>query len=85
MRYNVVRISVVRRKLTKIGNSWGIILSREVLDLLGIGEGTEVEVEVVGNTLVVSAPDANREDLEAGLAYLGSKRERAGVYRRLAK
>lgn len=75
----------MRRKLTKIGNSWGLILSREVLDLLGVGEGPEVDVELVGNTLVVSAPEADREDLEAGLAYLASKRERADVYRRLAE
>lgn len=75
----------MRRKLTKIGNSWGLILSREVLEMLGIDDATEVEVELVGNTLVVSAPEANREDLEAGLAYLGSKRERADLYKRLAK
>jgi antitoxin component of MazEF toxin-antitoxin module len=75
----------MRKKLTRIGNSWGLILSREVLELLGVDEGTEVDVELVGNTLVVSAPEANREDLEAGLAYLGSKRERAELYRRLAE
>jgi antitoxin component of MazEF toxin-antitoxin module len=75
----------MRRKLTRIGNSWGLILSREILELLGIEEGAEVDVELVGNTLVVSAPEADRDDLEAGLAYLASKRDRADVYRRLAE
>lgn len=75
----------MRRRLTKIGNSWGLILPREVLDLLGVPEGSEVEVELAGNTLVVTAPGTDRDDVEAGVAYLASKRERAEVYRRLAE
>lgn len=44
-----------------------------------------MEVELAGNTLVVTAPDMDWADLEAGLAYLASKRKRADVYRRLAE
>jgi antitoxin component of MazEF toxin-antitoxin module len=75
----------VRKRLTKIGNSWGLILSREVLDLLGVEGHSEVEVELAGNTLLVTAPQRSRQEIEAGLAYLASKRERAEVYRRLAE
>lgn len=75
----------MRRKLTKIGNSSGLILSRDLLELLGVEEGGEVDVEVVGSTLVLTAADADPADLDAGLAYLASKRERANLYRRLAK
>lgn len=75
----------MRRKLTRVGNSWGLILSRELLELLGVEGGSDVEVELAGNTLVVAAPDVDRADVEAGLAYLASKRERADVYRRLAE
>ena len=74
----------MRKKLTKIGNSLGLILPREVLDLLGVSEGSEVEVELAGNTLLVTSPDTDRSDIKAGLAYLASKRERDEVYRRLA-
>lgn len=74
----------MRRRLTKIGNSWGLIISREMLELLGVAEGNEVDVELAGNTLVVTAPEASRLDVEAALHYLASKRERAEVYRRLA-
>jgi antitoxin component of MazEF toxin-antitoxin module len=74
----------MRRRLTKIGNSWGLILPREVLELLGVDHDSEVEVELAGNTLLVTAPELAREEIEAGLAYLASKRERAEVYRRLA-
>jgi len=66
-----------------VGNSWGLILPKEILELLGV-EPPEVEVEVVGNTLVVSATDVAPEEIAASFAYLTSKRERAEVYQRLA-
>lgn len=75
----------MRRRLAKIGNSWGVILPKEVLELLGVPAGGEVDVELVGNTLIVAPPDLSATDLEASLAYLASRRERAEVYRRLAQ
>ncbi len=75
----------MRRRLAKIGNSWGVIIPKEVLDLLGVESGGEVEVELVGNTLIVTPTDIDPADLEASLAYLASRRERAEVYRRLAE
>ena len=60
-------------------------MSREILELLGVEEGSEVDVELAGNTMVVTAPDIDPLDVQAGLAYLVSKRERGEVYRRLAK
>lgn len=75
----------MRRRLAKIGNSWGVILPKEVLELLGVESGGEVDVEVVGNTLVVTPPDVDPIEIEASLAYLASRRERADVYRRLAE
>jgi antitoxin component of MazEF toxin-antitoxin module len=75
----------VRRRLTRIGNSWGLILPREVLDLLGLEGNSEVEIELAGNTLVVTPPGGSRQEIEAALAYLASKRERAEVHRRLAE
>lgn len=73
----------MKRRLTKVGNSWGLIVPKEILELLGV-EPPEVDVEVVGSTLIVSAPDIAPEEIDASLAYLASKRERGKVYRRLA-
>jgi antitoxin component of MazEF toxin-antitoxin module len=73
----------MKKRLTRIGNSWGLILPKEVLDLLEIGD--EVEIEVVGNTMMVAPPDIGPSELEASLAYIASKRERASVYQKLAK
>lgn len=75
----------MRRRLAKIGNSWGVIIPKEVLELLGVESGGEVDIELVGNTLIVTSPDLAPTDLEASLAYLASRRERAEVYRRLAE
>lgn len=74
----------MRKRLTRIGNSWGLVLPKEVLELLGIEAGGEIEVELAGNTLLITAPGIPRDDVDAALAYLGSKRERGNVYRRLA-
>lgn len=73
----------MKRRLTRIGNSWGLIIPKEVLDLLEI-EPPDVDVQLVGNTLVVSPPDISPEEVEASLAYIASKNERAEAYRRLA-
>jgi antitoxin component of MazEF toxin-antitoxin module len=73
----------MRKRLTRIGNSWGLIVPKEVLDLLGID--AEAEVEVVGSTMIVSAPDVDADEIQASLSYLASKRERGKVYERLAK
>jgi antitoxin component of MazEF toxin-antitoxin module len=74
----------MRRQLSRIGNSWGLIVPKEVLELLGLEGGGEVDLHVVGETLVLTAADLDPSEIEAGLAYLVSKRERAELYRRLA-
>ena len=73
----------MRKKLTRVGNSWGVILPKEVLDLLEIDD--EVEIEVVGNTLMIAPPDIDPVEIEASLAYIASKRERSDVYQKLAE
>lgn len=73
----------MRKRLTRIGNSWGVILPKEVLDLLGVED--EVDIEMVGNTLVIAPPDLEAAEIEASLAYLNSRQERAAVYQRLAE
>ena len=62
-----------------------MIIPNELLDVIGVQPGAEVEIEIMGNMLLVTAPGASRTDIEAGLASLASKRKRAEVYRRLAE
>ena len=74
----------MRKKLTRIGNSWGLVLPKEVLELLGLAPGGEVELQVVGNTLIVTGPEVDPEEIEAALAYLRSRNERERLYKKLA-
>lgn len=58
-------------------------MPKEILDLLDIDD--EVEIEIVGTTVMIAPPDIDPVELEASLAYLASKRERVRVYERLAE
>ena len=48
--YNIVRM---RKNLTVIGNSLGIIIEKPILDLLGISKETQFEMTTDGKRLVL--------------------------------
>lgn len=51
----------LRKKLTALGDSAAIILTHDLLELLGLELGQEVELSVVGRTLVIrSVQEAER-------------------------
>ena len=41
------------KTLTKVGNSQALILDKTMLELIGVGERGEVELQVQGDTLLV--------------------------------
>jgi antitoxin MazE len=50
------------KKLTKIGNSVGVILDRPLLERLGLDESSEVEVSTDGSVILLSPKrDPRRE------------------------
>ena len=44
---------LMRRRITTSGNSAALILSQDLLGLMGVGAGDEVDVSLVDRTLVV--------------------------------
>jgi antitoxin component of MazEF toxin-antitoxin module len=74
----------MRKRLTKVGNSQAVILSKETLELLGIPEGGEVELQVLGKVLTLHAPDVNPLELQAALAFSAVLAEDQEVLERLA-
>lgn len=72
----------MRKRLLKIGHSKGLIITKEILELLEIDD--EVTMELAGKLLLIASPDIDPTELEASLAYVVSKRERAAVYQKLA-
>lgn len=75
----------LRKKVTAVGNSAAIVLSRDLLQLLGLEVGQEVELSVIDRTLVVrSAQEAERAEKIRRAADKVFKR-REGLLTRLAE
>ena len=74
-----------RERITAIGESAALLLSKEVLDKLGIAIGDEVEVSLIDRTLMLQPLDeADRaQQLEAITQTVFARRQRA--YTQLAQ
>ena len=72
------------KTLSKVGNSQALILDKTMLELIGVGERGEVELQVQGDTLLVrpARSDARRLELEHIGGELMDRFDDA--YRRLA-
>lgn len=46
-------MATTERRITQIGNSLGLTLPNNVLKALNVGKGDEVQVELVGNQIVI--------------------------------
>ena len=75
----------LRKKVTAVGNSAAIVLSRDLLQLLDLEIGAEVELSVTDKTLVVrSAREAERAERVKAAAD-GVFERRRGLLERLAE
>jgi antitoxin component of MazEF toxin-antitoxin module len=75
----------LRKKVTAVGNSAAIVLSRDLLQLLDLEIGTEVELSVTDKTLVVrSVREAERAERVKAAADRVFERRR-GLLERLAE
>ncbi len=75
----------LRKKVTAVGNSAAIVLSRDLLQLLDLEIGAEVELSVTDKTLVVrSAREAERAECVKAAADRIFERRR-GLLERLAE
>jgi antitoxin MazE len=54
------------KSLSKVGNSQALILDKTLLELIGVGERGEVELQVQGDTLLIrpARSAARREELD---------------------
>lgn len=51
-------------KLTRIGNSTGLTLSRDVLQAAGLSRGDDVVVEAHGEQVVITKTDSDRAEVQ---------------------
>jgi putative addiction module antidote len=67
----VIAMTTSTTKLTRIGNSTGLTLSREVLTAAGLARGDDVSVSVEGNRVVIAKADSDRaEALRVGRRFM---------------
>jgi antitoxin component of MazEF toxin-antitoxin module len=51
-------ISMLTKRLTKIGDSTGIVIDKPIMDLLGFSRGDEVQLKIEDHRLVIEPLDA---------------------------
>ena len=76
---------MLRRKITTSGNSAALVLSQDLLGLMGVKVGDDVEIEVEGCALIVRPIDEKRRAeivMQAGREVI---RKRRKLLERLAK
>ena len=76
---------MLRRKITTSGNSAALVLSQDLLGLMGVKVGDDVEIEVEGTTLIVKPIDAKRQHEIVRASFKKILKERAGLLERLAR
>ena len=72
----------MRKKLSAIGNSLGVVIEKPILELLKIDRDTELEVSTDGRRLILEPVEAG-EDFDALARRI--MKEHAGTLRKLAK
>ncbi len=58
----------MRKKLSAIGNSLGVVIEKPILELLKIGRDTELEMSTDGNRLILEPVRAGRRNKVADAA-----------------
>lgn len=76
---------MLRRKITTSGNSAALVLSQDLLGLMGVKVGDDVEIEVSGTALIVRPIDAKRRDEIFKDAFEKVLVERRELFERLAR
>ena len=76
---------MLRRKITTSGNSAALVLSQDLLGLMGVKVGDDVEIGVVDRTLIVRPVDVSERDAKFAEALEYTLRTQHDVLERLAQ
>jgi antitoxin component of MazEF toxin-antitoxin module len=75
----------MRKKLTRTGNSLALVLDKPLLDRVGIGATTPLEVSTDGHVIIVSPVRPTRRTARLKGVVAEAHRRYGGVFRRLAE
>jgi antitoxin component of MazEF toxin-antitoxin module len=70
---------------TTLDHGSSVALPPEALDVLGVGEGEELDVEIIGRAVVVRSADEARRSREFASAVESILTKRRSAYEELAK
>lgn len=73
----------MRKKLSAVGNSLGLVIERPILDLLNIDRETDLEVTTDGNRLIIEPVRSSKRSLKASAEKVMKKHD--STFRKLAK
>jgi len=71
------------KKLSKIGNSYGIILPTELLEVTGLSKDSEIEISVKENKIILTP--TNLKDHKVMKTFMTVLRDFDDTFKKLAK
>lgn len=77
----------LRKALTAIGSSHGVIIDKPILEVLGIDRDTVLDIEVQDGALVIRPVQDDTADRREKVRQLGKRfmKNHAGTFKKLAK
>jgi antitoxin MazE len=73
----------VKKKLSAVGNSLGLVIEKPILELLNIDRDTELEMTTDGDRLIIEPIRNGKKSLRSSAAKIMKKHD--ATFRKLAK
>lgn len=73
----------MRKKLSAVGNSYGIVIEKPILELLNIDRETELEMTTDGTRLIIEPANKNLKSVLESAEKIMKKHD--STFRKLAK
>jgi antitoxin component of MazEF toxin-antitoxin module len=73
----------MKKKLSTVGNSLGLVIERPILELLKIDRDTELEMTTDGNRLIIEPIRSGKKGLRASAEKIMKKHD--STFKKLAK
>jgi antitoxin MazE len=73
----------MRKKLSAVGNSFGLVIEKPILELLSIDRDTELDITTDGERLIIQPVREGKKTLRASAEKIIKKHD--STFRKLAK
>ena len=74
----------LRRRVTKVGGSLGVLIPRDLAEVMGVQEGSQVRLSMVGRQMVVEPEDDTIPDASFRRSFAAVLRRYGPGFKRLA-